>query len=523
MKKIFWCFIVFLLAVALNGQEKYALIIGNSNYVNFGTLRNPTNDANDIKDVLESVGFIVDIVLDGSLSQMENATIRLRNRLSEAGSNAIGFFFYAGHGVELNGINYLIPADATIPDRNFLRERAFSVQVMLDMLNDSRNALNIVVLDACRDFPAVWSRSLNRGLAIIANPPANHIIMYATGAGTVASDGTGRNGLFTGHLLNNLKQPEIDIAEVFRRTMSDVARASNYEQRPALYTDFTETVYFGSGPMLAPLPEPSQPLAQLEAPPPPTLEQPQEPVLQIDASTDAAANASKARPVHFLFGVSTYADLHFLQYSSVNDPEYLWGDYKLGSLAIRGYLTVELFTFLIFDAMFMYDGVTLLPESYDGINRVSIDFSLSGQYPFAINPKITLFPLLALNYDLFLYSTGRDWYMEPDDSLSLSLGGKMQYNYSNTVRFNLALSYYFFLYSKTFNEQNDPGNYTSHGPAIALGMEYRITNTVRFMPQLYYSARFSQLQEGGIIGYRIEKVNIISNALKILLGIGFAF
>jgi len=245
MKKLL-IFLLFFIAVTIHGQEKHSLIIGNSNYTHFGTLRNPVNDVNDIEIVLRGLGFTIEKVLDGSLNQMENAAIRLRNRLSVAGNNAIGFFFYAGHGLEMGGTNYLIPSDANIPDRNFLRERAFSVQVMLDMLNDSRNALNIVVLDACRDFPSAWSRSLNRGLAIISNPPANHIIMFATGAGMVASDGTGRNGLFTTHFLNNLRVPGIDVNEIFRRTMGDVARASNNQQRPALYTDFSETVIFNT-------------------------------------------------------------------------------------------------------------------------------------------------------------------------------------------------------------------------------------------------------------------------------------
>jgi len=246
MNKIYIILLFFVITTNTYGQEKYALVIGNSDYTNFGTLQNPVNDANDMKDVLENLGFIVDILLDGTLNQMENAAIRLRNRLSEAGNDSISFFYYAGHGLEMSGINYLIPADANIPDRNFLRERAFSVQIMLDMLNDSRNSLNIVVLDACRDFPASWGRSLNRGLAVISNPPANHIIMYATGAGNVANDGIGRNGLFTGYLLENLKQTELDINEIFRRTMGDVAESSNNQQRPALYTDFAKTIYFDS-------------------------------------------------------------------------------------------------------------------------------------------------------------------------------------------------------------------------------------------------------------------------------------
>ena len=154
--------------ITTSGQEKFALVIGNSNYTHFGNLQNPINDANDMKDVLSSLGFNVDLVLDGDLNQMEASAIRLRNRLSEAGHNSIGLFYFAGHGLQMGGINYLIPSNANIPDSHFLRERAFSVQVMLDMLNDSRNALNIVILDACRDFPTAWSRSLNRGCDTIS-------------------------------------------------------------------------------------------------------------------------------------------------------------------------------------------------------------------------------------------------------------------------------------------------------------------------------------------------------------------
>jgi len=242
MKKLFLIFL-FPLVVAAYGQEKYALVIGNSHYTNFGTLQNPVNDANDMADTLKGLGFNVDLVQDATLTQMENSVIGLKNRLSDAGNDSVGFFYYAGHGVEKDGVNYLIPADANIPDSIFLRERAFSVQIMIDALNESRNALNIIVLDACRSFPSTWSRSLDRGLTIITDPPANHIIMYATSAGKVANDGaSGRNGLFTGFLLNNLRQ-HYDINEIFRKTMGDVAAASNNEQRPALYTDFSDTLY----------------------------------------------------------------------------------------------------------------------------------------------------------------------------------------------------------------------------------------------------------------------------------------
>jgi hypothetical protein len=205
------------------------------------------NDANDIATVLKGLGFTVDIVLNGTLDQMESSITRLKNRLSVSKA-AYGFLYYAGHGVQSNGENYLIPVDANIQSETYLRQRAVSVQVMLDELNEAGNELNIVVLDACRDNPFGWSRSGNRGLSIVGRQPADSIIVYATSAGSTASDGNGKNGLFTSHLLNNLKTPNLEVNEMFRLTMGDVARASDGRQRPAIYSQFYETAFLGTKP-----------------------------------------------------------------------------------------------------------------------------------------------------------------------------------------------------------------------------------------------------------------------------------
>jgi hypothetical protein len=197
---------------------------------------------------------------------MESAARRLKDRLL-ASKSSYGFFFYAGHAVQSGGENYMIPVDANIQSENLLRQRAVSLQYVLDELNEAKNALNIVVLDACRDFPAAWSRTANRGLAMV-HPPANSIIMYATAAGRTASDGEGRNGLFTSHLLKNLTTPgTIEVNELFRRTMGDVSRASNDGQRPALYTDFSEIAYLGTVPGVSELKEEAQPVAQIQTMP----------------------------------------------------------------------------------------------------------------------------------------------------------------------------------------------------------------------------------------------------------------
>ena len=229
-------------AASYTSDNKYALVIGNGNYTGLSPLANPLNDANDITAVLEHLGFTVEKILNGNMTQMEDAVLRLSERLSKA-DNAYGFFFYAGHGVQSGGENFLIPVDANIPSENFLRNRAVSVQTVLDELNDARNNLNVVVLDACRDNPFGWSRSGNRGLSIITRQPADSIIVYATSAGQKASDGEGRNGLFTSQFLPNLLTPGLEVNEVFRRTGADVAELSQRQQVPAIYNQFFGTAY----------------------------------------------------------------------------------------------------------------------------------------------------------------------------------------------------------------------------------------------------------------------------------------
>jgi hypothetical protein len=243
--------------LAAGAQQKYALVIGNGAYTNITRLNNPVNDANDMTAALQGLGFQVDKVLNGSLDQMENAVIRLKNRLS-ANTGSYGFFFYAGHGVQSSGENYLIPADANIASESFLRTKALHMQAVLDELNQAGNALNIVVLDACRDNPFSWARSGSRGLQVVGSQPADSIIVYATSAGSTAADGTGRNGLFTEQLLKNIKTPGLSVRDVFDRTGADVARVSGRKQIPAVYSQFFGTVYLaGTAPAATPTVRPA--------------------------------------------------------------------------------------------------------------------------------------------------------------------------------------------------------------------------------------------------------------------------
>jgi len=190
------------------------------------------NDANDITAVLAGMGFTVHAVLNGSLAQMENGIDWLTRRL-RADENSLGLFYFAGHGVQSGGDNFLIPVDVNIRNDTQLRLQSISVQSTLNDMNDAGNELNIMILDACRDNPFGWSRSSARGLVQVS-PPAGSIVVYATSSNSTANDGTGRNGLFTGELLRHLPTPGLSIQEIFNRTGRDVSRITDGMQHPEI-------------------------------------------------------------------------------------------------------------------------------------------------------------------------------------------------------------------------------------------------------------------------------------------------
>jgi uncharacterized caspase-like protein len=127
--------------MAVQAQQKYALVIGNGAYTSITRLNNPVNDATDISAALRGLGFTVDQVTNAGRVQMEEAVTRLKNRLN-AVKGSYGFFYYAGHGVQSNGENYLIPVDANIPSEAYLRDRSVSMQAILDGLNTAGKTAN---------------------------------------------------------------------------------------------------------------------------------------------------------------------------------------------------------------------------------------------------------------------------------------------------------------------------------------------------------------------------------------------
>lgn len=228
----------FVFVVGLAAQEKrFALVIGNAEYSALGVLKNPVNDAGDMTAALSALGFKVELVINADQNRMEDAIVRFGNTLA-SNSDCVGLFYFAGHAIQSEGINFLIPVAASIPAETFLKSRAVAAQVVLDTMQVSKARLNLVVLDACRDNPFSWKRGGTRGLSVIGGQPPGSIIVYATGAGSTAQDGTGRNGVFTGELLKQLRQPGLEIKEIFNKTGAAVQALTKSQQIPAVYSQF---------------------------------------------------------------------------------------------------------------------------------------------------------------------------------------------------------------------------------------------------------------------------------------------
>jgi hypothetical protein len=204
-------------------ESRLALIIGNSSYQS-GPLKNPVNDATDMAAMLKKLGFTVILKKNANLEEMEGAIEDFGNRLKRGG---VGLFYYAGHGLQVGGVNYLVPIGAKINKESDVKYKTFDAGRIIDEMANANNGLNIVILDACRDNPFSRSfRNATRGLAIISNAPSGTFISYSTGANQVARDGEGRNSPYTKALLENIDRPGLSINDVFMKVRSRVKKES---------------------------------------------------------------------------------------------------------------------------------------------------------------------------------------------------------------------------------------------------------------------------------------------------------
>jgi Caspase domain len=225
-----------LLPLSIQAEGKrIALVIGNGDYSDMPKLNNPVNDVQDIASVLQKLGFDVTPLYNANRKQIDKAINAFREALSQDRQNE-GFFYYAGHGIQAKGVNYLIPIGADVSTEADLDDEAVSLQRVLGNIEEANNKVNIVVLDACRNNPLpAKARSAGRGLAVVASAPPESIVLFSTAANETAQDGAGRNSPFAKALIDHLADPG-DIGQTIRSITAEVKSQTNGKQTPFQYT-----------------------------------------------------------------------------------------------------------------------------------------------------------------------------------------------------------------------------------------------------------------------------------------------
>jgi len=234
-------------------EARVALVIGNGAYPD-APLRNPVHDARAMQTALEACGFQVTLLADASKRDMENAIRDFGDRIR---NGAVGLFYFAGHGIQVKGINYLVPVGANLEREDEVVYQAVEAGQVLDKMDTAKNRLNIMILDACRNnpFSRNWRGGGDRGLAQV-NAPTGSFIAFATAPGREAADGKGEHGLYTEALLAQLDEPGMELEKVFKRTREKVMAASQGQQTPwesnSTVGDFYFTPAAQPGPGAAP-------------------------------------------------------------------------------------------------------------------------------------------------------------------------------------------------------------------------------------------------------------------------------
>jgi uncharacterized caspase-like protein len=220
-------------------EKRVALVIGNSTYVNVPRLPNPANDAPAVADLFKALHFdSVQLRLDSSIADLRRAVSDFADLAADAD---IAVVYYAGHGMEIDGNNYLVPIDAKLARDFDVDDEALSLDRVLRATEPARR-LRLIILDACRDNPflktmkrSVGSRSIGRGLAKVEPAVSDTLIAFAARAGSIALDGGGHNSPFTSALLKHIATPGIDIRVAFGHVRDDVLETTGRKQEPFVY------------------------------------------------------------------------------------------------------------------------------------------------------------------------------------------------------------------------------------------------------------------------------------------------
>jgi uncharacterized caspase-like protein len=226
-----------------NGGPRVALVIGNAAY-QVSPLKNPINDARAMSEALKQLGFDVVLQENAGLEAMVSA---IRTFSLKAKESEVRLFYYAGHGVQVKGKNYLIPVDADIQGEEEIPAKSADVTEVLERLGQLRTGLNIVILDACRNNPFATvgfvgpdgrlvrfrgAAAVRPGLAQV-DAPAGTLVAFATAPGAIAMDGGNLpNSLYTKHLLANIATPGLPVEQMFKRVRVGVAQETNRQQVP---------------------------------------------------------------------------------------------------------------------------------------------------------------------------------------------------------------------------------------------------------------------------------------------------
>ncbi len=235
--------IFFISSSATMAAGRFALVIGNSAYTGSPPLKNPKNDAELIAKTLTEVGFEVIKVVDADQRQMRRAMLDF-SRVLRNNENSIGLFYYAGHGVQVRGVNYMVPVTADIKDEEEVRFEGVDVNDFLGTMRSSKSRLNIIILDACRNNPYAGSnRSGTRGLAPV-QAASGTLIAYSTAPGDVAFDGNGINSPYTLALARFIRKPGLAVETVFKRVLASVEDATQNKQTPWLTGAFRGEFFF---------------------------------------------------------------------------------------------------------------------------------------------------------------------------------------------------------------------------------------------------------------------------------------
>jgi hypothetical protein len=226
-------------------EKRLALVIGNADYVNANALANPVNDAKAVKVALQSLGFTVMSYYDADQKTMKKAIDEFGTELE---NYTVGLFYYAGHGIQVRGNNFLIPVDANLLVEQDVDYDCIDAGRLLGKMEAAGTKTNIVILDACRNnpFERSWSgRSASQGSGLaFMNAPSGSIVAYATSPGKTASDGTGKNGLYTEALLKYMQIPGLSIEEFFKNVRGMVEQKSENLQTPWEVTSLKGSFYF---------------------------------------------------------------------------------------------------------------------------------------------------------------------------------------------------------------------------------------------------------------------------------------